>query len=148
MNFSSCVFGRIGEYHYPSGATYNGEWKNGFRHGSGTYVKADGTSAFGVFKWGQPQGEAAKVLKPPPPPSPPPPTNPLGLPDWAIHRENSKWGKVGDIDIIRAFFYRLVKRAIPIAIAAIIFVIAVIYIAKKCCEPPKSQVSMKSVKTE
>lgn len=42
--------GRQGEYRYPDGSVYNGQWnEHGHRHGYGHLVFPDGNSYWGLF---------------------------------------------------------------------------------------------------
>lgn len=42
--------GRQGEYKYPDGSTYNGQWnENGQRHGYGQLAFPDGSKYWGFF---------------------------------------------------------------------------------------------------
>ena len=41
---------------FPNGSTYTGEFKDGWRHGQGTYTYPDGGTYTGVFKDGRPKG--------------------------------------------------------------------------------------------
>ena len=42
-----------GNYTYPDGDKYEGEWKNGEFHGQGTYTSPDGSKFEGEFKDGK-----------------------------------------------------------------------------------------------
>ena len=39
-----------GIYHWPDGATYTGQWKDGFHDGAGYYVWEDGNEYRGSWK--------------------------------------------------------------------------------------------------
>ena len=39
-----------GEYKYPDGSVYNGQWKFGKKHGLGTYIYLDGKKDIGQFR--------------------------------------------------------------------------------------------------
>lgn len=49
------------KYQYKSGATYEGEWTGGFRHGQGTMVWPDGTSYTGNWGHGEPSSKGTFV---------------------------------------------------------------------------------------
>ena len=39
-----------GQYKYPDGSFYNGNWELGKKHGQGTYIYPDGKKDIGKFK--------------------------------------------------------------------------------------------------
>ena len=44
-------------YTYPDGTTYEGEWKDGKRHGHGVWTRLDGTMYVGEWENDKPQGQ-------------------------------------------------------------------------------------------
>ena len=56
--------GQHGEYRYPDGSTYNGDWNTqGLRHGYGHLTLTDGSNYYGNFENGLYHGLGATVFK-------------------------------------------------------------------------------------
>ena len=50
-----CIRDRSGQgiLTFPNGATYEGEWANGFMNGEGTFIWSDGKEKTGIWKNGE-----------------------------------------------------------------------------------------------